>query len=96
MMHAKKNPLQRVPATLLLVVALMGTMAAQAQRLKTRMADRYSEVFDYGKVASIYEDLSAKGKATPQDLRRLALAYRKLDRSKEEEQTYTKLMATGA
>ncbi len=96
MMHAKKNPLQRVPATLLLVVALMGTMAAQAQRLKTRMADRYSEVFDYGKVASIYEDLSAKGKATPQDLRRLALAYRKLDRSKEAEQTYTKLMATGA
>lgn len=68
----------------------------QAQKLKTRMADRYSENFDYAKVASIYEDLSAKGKAQPQDLRRLALAYRRLGRTAEAETTYTKLMATGA
>ena len=33
----------------------------QAQKLKERMADRAAEQFNYPQMASIYEDLVAKG-----------------------------------
>ena len=42
---------------LLLLPALL-----PAQKLKERMADRYAEVFDYPKMALIYEDIIGSGK----------------------------------
>ncbi len=67
-----------------------------AQKLKERMADRYAEVFDYPKMATIYEDLVSSGKAEPADMRRLALAYRKMGQPAKAEAMYLKLMGTGA
>jgi len=68
----------------------------QAQKLQERMASRYTEVFDYSKVASIYEDLDSKGKADAATLRRLAMAYRKMGNSAHAEGAYRRLMiATG-
>lgn len=88
-------PLQRVlPLAIALVAALVGT-EARAQKLKERMADRSAEVFDYPKVVAIYENIEAKGKAGPEDLRRLAAAYRKVGERAKAEATFTKLMATG-
>jgi outer membrane protein OmpA-like peptidoglycan-associated protein len=78
-----------LPALLLLPVFL------NAQKLKERMADRASELFDYPKMAVIYEDLVASGKADPADMRRLALVYRKLGESGKAETMYAKLMSTG-
>jgi outer membrane protein OmpA-like peptidoglycan-associated protein len=79
-----------------LCLALLQATAVQAQKLQERMVARYSEVFDYPKAAAILEDLSSKGKATPDDYRRLALCYRKMGEPKKAESAYTRLMATGA
>ncbi len=67
-----------------------------AQKLKERMANQYAEVFDYPKMAIIYEDLVSSGKADAADMRRLALAYRKMGQPAKAEATYLKLMSTGA
>jgi outer membrane protein OmpA-like peptidoglycan-associated protein len=80
---------------LLLVAALCVGTGVQAQKLKERMAQRSAEVFDYPKVVAIYENIQAKGKAGPEDLRKLAHAYRKVERYADAEATYVKLMATG-
>ncbi|MBK6550000.1 MAG: carboxypeptidase regulatory-like domain-containing protein [Flavobacteriales bacterium] len=80
---------------LVLLVLLLLPALLPAQKLKERMADRYSEVFDYPKVAAIYEDLVASGKAEASDMRRLALAYRKMGQPAKAEATYLKLMGTG-
>lgn len=76
----------------LLALALLATAALHAQKLQQRMADRYTEVFDYGKVVAIYEDLDAKGKNDAANLRRLALAYRKLGDAPAAEGAYRRLM----
>lgn len=81
---------------LLLLAALCAGTGMQAQKLKERMADRSAQAFDYPKVVAIYENIQAKGKAGPEDLRRLAHAYQKVDRFADAEATYVKLMATGA
>ncbi len=77
-------------AALLLTTAIGTT--AQAQKLQERMASRYSEVFDYGKVAAIYEDLDAKGKSDAASLRKLAQAYVKLADAPKAEGAYRRLM----
>lgn len=80
----------------LLALALVVAPALRAQKLQQRMADRYSDVFDYGKVAAIYEDLDAKGKGDAATLRRLAMAYRMLGDAPAAEGAYRRLMiATG-
>ncbi len=60
------------------------------------MADRYAEVFDYPKMATIYEDLVVSGQADAADMRRLALAYRKMGQPNKAEAMYLKLMGTGS
>jgi outer membrane protein OmpA-like peptidoglycan-associated protein len=87
--------LRSLPLALLLVAILQAPIG-QAQKLQGRMVDRYDEVFDYAKANAILENLDAKGKATPEDLRRLALNYRKIGEPKKAEYAYTRLMATGA
>lgn len=82
-----------------LLLALIPTMLLPttvcAQKLKERMANRASEQFDYPQMASIYEDLITKGKADAADMRRLALAYRKMGQPLKAEAVYLKLMGTG-
>jgi len=87
--------LRSLPLALLLV-AILQAPTSQAQKLQGRMVDRYADVFDYAKANSILENLDAKGKATPADLRRLAVNYRKIGEPKKAEYAYTRLMATGA
>lgn len=76
----------------LLLSTAVGTPIAQAQKLQERMASRYDEVFDYSKVAAIYEDLDAKGKGDASTLRKLADAYRKLGDAPRAEGAYRRLM----
>ncbi|MBK8499950.1 MAG: OmpA family protein [Flavobacteriales bacterium] len=85
--------LTRSLATLLLA-ALVGMHGLRAQKLQERMASRYTEVFDYNKVAAIYEDLDAKGKSDASVLRRLAKAYEKLGDAPRAEGAYRRLMIT--
>lgn len=87
------TPRTRLPLALL-ALALMAAPALRAQKLQQRMADRYAEVFDYGKVAAIYEDLDQRGKTDAASLRRLALAYRKLGNAPAAEGAYRRLMIT--
>ncbi len=78
----------------LLLTAVFGIPGVQAQKLQERMASRYNEVFDYSKVAAIYEDLDAKGKSDATTLRKLAMAYRKLGDAPKAEGAYRRLMIT--
>lgn len=80
---------------LLAVLALLPRLG-HAQKLKEKMADRAAEVFDYPQMAAIYEDLVTSGKADVTDMRRLALAYRKMGQPQKAEATYLKMMGTGA
>lgn len=80
----------------LFIPVLLLPVLGHAQKLKERMAGRAAEVFDYPQMAAIYEDLVMTGKAEPADMRRLALAYRKMGEPQKAEATYLKLMGTGA
>ncbi|MBK6627254.1 MAG: hypothetical protein IPG35_06625 [Flavobacteriales bacterium] len=71
---------------LLLLAAL--PLAAGAQKLKERMATRYADDFDYPAMAKVYQDLADKGKADATDLRRLAMAYKRMGRMDLAEATY--------
>ena len=92
----------RTPATnfrsilLLLLAALLLPQAAGAQKLKERMAQRYAEVFDYPRMAAVYEDIVTSGKGDVSDMRRLALAYKRMGEWGKAEQTYTRIMGTGS
>lgn len=79
----------------LLLPLLCLASTAQAQKLKEKMADHAAEQFDYPHMAAIYEDLVLSGKADATDLRRLALAYRKMGQPQKAEATYLKLMGLG-
>lgn len=94
-MHPRTYLMSRQYLTTLLL-ALVTLTSAHAQKLQQRMMDRYADVFDYPKVAAICEDLEARGKADVGTLRRLAMAYRKMDRPLDAEAVYTRMMATGA
>jgi outer membrane protein OmpA-like peptidoglycan-associated protein len=96
MIHATHPPMRRILQTALVLAALCAAPAAEAQKLKERMAGQAAEVFDYPAMAAIYEDIEAHGKATPQDLRMLAVAYNRMEQPAKAEAAYTRLMATGA
>lgn len=87
----ERNHLKHAVAALACALAI-GVPAVQAQVLAERMADRYAEVFDYGKVARIYEDLDSKGKSDASTLRKLAQAYTKLGDAPAAEGAYRRLM----
>ena len=80
----------------ILLIGSFAPIAVQGQKLKERMADRYAAIFDHEKVASIYEDLDAKGKADEADLRRLAKTYTELSDPSRAESAYKRLMGKGA
>lgn len=82
-------------ALLALPLVLAAPSGVSAQNLKTRMADRYAGVFDYPKVAAIYEDIASKGKANADDYRRLALTYRRMGDGRSAMSAYNRLMALG-
>lgn len=94
-MDQRTIPLMLRTLPLLLSTVLLQVPQAQGQKLQGRMVDRYAEVFDHAKAAEILEDLDAKGKATPEDLRRLASTYQKMGDPLKAENAYTRLMATG-
>lgn len=74
------------------LAALLIAATASAQKLQQRMAERYTDVFDYAKVAAIYEDLDARGKSDAETLRLLAKAYTKLGDQPAAEGAYRRLM----
>jgi outer membrane protein OmpA-like peptidoglycan-associated protein len=74
------------------LAALLLVTVAPAQKLQQRMADRYTDVFDYNKVIAIYEDLDARGKSDASTLRQLANAYTKVDNAPGAEGAYRRLM----
>ncbi|MFN3876459.1 MAG: hypothetical protein ACK4L7_11170, partial [Flavobacteriales bacterium] len=74
------------------MAALLVAAGACAQKLQQRMAGRYADVFDYGKVAAIYEDLDGKGKSDAAILRQLAQVYTKLGNRQAAEGAYRRLM----
>lgn len=78
--------------TLAVLAALLIAAGLSAQKLQQRMADRYADVFDYRKVAAIYEDLDARGKGDAATLRQLARAYTKLGDAASAEGAYRRLM----
>lgn len=78
------------------IFLLLFPALGNAQKLKERVANRAAEQFDYPHMAAVYEDLVTRGKAEPADMRRLALAYRKMGQPAKAEAVYLKLMGTGA
>ncbi len=95
MMNRHMHITARILPFALMLAAWAGAPAAQAQQMKARIADRSMEVFNYPHAAAIYEQMAAKGKAGPDELRRLAMAYRRMGSLEQAEGAYTRLMATG-
>ena len=95
MMMPQKPLTLRLLSASFVAIAMCHAPGACAQPLKTRMADQYMEVFDYPRAAAIYEQMHAAGKAGPDELRRLAMAYRRMGRDLEAESAYGRLMASG-
>lgn len=86
------RPMNRPTArTLGLLLLAAMPLAAGAQKLKERIATRYAEDFDYPAMAKVYQDLADKGKADATDLRRLAMAYKRMGRMDLAEATYAQL-----
>ena len=95
-LHMHRSHHAAAVRSIVLPALLFLPMLLSAQKLKERMADRYAEVFDYPRMATIYEDLVVSGKADATDMRRLALAYRKMGQPNKAEAMYMKLMGTGS
>lgn len=80
---------------LVLLLSLLLPMAAMAQKMKERMADQAAQVFDYPKMAAIYERITATDKATPDDWRKLAFAYKRMEQPLKAEAAYKQLANKG-
>lgn len=78
-----------------LPLLLLLPVFATAQKLKERMAAQYQEVFDYPKVAAIYEDLMKSGKADVNDMRKLSMVYRKMNQPAKAEAVLMQMMGSG-
>ncbi len=77
-----------------LLLLLLLPASASAQKMKTRMADKYAEVFDYPTMTTIYEDLVLKGKADAAMQRRLAWGYMQMGDYAQAEMTYARMALT--
>jgi outer membrane protein OmpA-like peptidoglycan-associated protein/tetratricopeptide (TPR) repeat protein len=88
------KPIRLMPL-LALGLGLAFPTSVQAQKLKENMAERSAEAFDYPTMAKIYEDIAASGKATPDDMHRLAFAYKRMGRMDLAESTYKTITSTG-
>ena len=94
-MHMHRSKHMATVRVLVLPLLLLLPALLPAQKLKERMADRYAEVFDYPKMALIYEDIIGSGKGDEVDLRNLAVAYRNMGMPLKAESTFEKLVASG-
>ena len=74
-------------ATLILGGVSLLPSVAMGQKLKERLALQYAEEFDYPRMAAVYEDMVEKGKADPADMRRLAMAYKRMGQYDKVEST---------
>ena len=77
------------------VLALLAPVTADAQKLKQRMAEDAAAVFDYPRMAAIYEDITAGSSATPDDFRRLAFAYKRMGQMLKAEAAYKQMANLG-
>lgn len=85
----------RIRPALAGTLVVLASVAAQAQQLKHRMADRYAAVFEYDKMAKVYEDIIKGKHAAAADYRQLAFAYKKLGDHAQAAATYKKLIDLG-
>ena len=83
-----------IPWTVVLALLILPA-SMNAQKFKQRMAETAAEVFDYPKMAAIYQDITASGKATPDDWRRMALAYRRMGDPLKAEASYKQMANMG-
>src|SRR5262245_47061792 len=92
-----QTKLARAHGLWLVTCALMCLLplASNAQKMKQRMAEEAAAVFDYPKMAAIYEDITVKGKATPDDWRRLAFAYKRMGEPLKAEAAYKQMANMG-
>ncbi len=75
----------------LLLFTLIQPQAVQAQKLKIHLAEEAASVFDYPRMAAIYEDITTSGKVTPADYRRLAFAYKRMGQLLKAEAAYKQM-----
>ena len=73
----------------------LSPLSLKAQKLKQRMAEEAAATFDYPKMAAIYEDITTSGKATPEDWRRLAFAYKRMEQPLKAEAAYKQMANMG-
>lgn len=82
-------------SALCLLAMLLLAPAASAQKLKQRMAEEAATMFDYPKMAAIYEDITTSGRGTAADWRRLAFAYKRMDLPLKAEAAYKQMANMG-
>ncbi|MBK6755925.1 MAG: carboxypeptidase regulatory-like domain-containing protein [Flavobacteriales bacterium] len=82
--------------TLGMAFLALAPIAVTAQGLKDRVANKYAEQFDYPRVAAMYQSQVDKGTADAADLRRLALAYKRMGQMENAERTYKQLTDSSA
>lgn len=80
---------------LLFAAFVLIPIAGNAQKLKQRMAEEAAAVFDYPRMASIYADITSGDKATADDYRRLAFAYKRMDEPLKAEAVYKQMANMG-
>ncbi len=90
---SRQWPLRLPAATAYWLLPLLSLLplASHGQKLKQHMADEAAAVFDYPKMAAIYEDITAGDKATPDDWRKLAFAYQRTDQPLKAEAAYKQM-----
>ncbi|MBL0044691.1 MAG: OmpA family protein [Flavobacteriales bacterium] len=79
----------------LLAVLMLIPAVSNGQKLKQRMAEDAASMFDYPKMAAIYEDITTSGKGTADDYRRLAFAYKRMEEQLKAEAAYKQMANMG-
>ncbi|MBK9758393.1 MAG: OmpA family protein [Flavobacteriales bacterium] len=84
-----------MPLSWLLAVLMLIPAVSNGQKLKQRMAEDAASMFDYPKMAAIYEDITTSGKGTADDYRRLAFAYKRMEEPLKAEAAYKQMANMG-
>ena len=87
--------LATLPLSWLLAVLMLIPAVSNGQKLKQRMAEDAASMFDYPKMATIYEDITTSGKGTADDYRRLAFAYKRMEEPLKAEAAYKQMANMG-